>query len=89
MSTQLELRLLPPNPSAFSLNGYLLSLMSDGEWRTPYQMQKALEISTGLWHSDSAVTARIRDLRKPGYGAHNIVKRKREGSRSYEYRIEQ
>jgi hypothetical protein len=84
---QLEL-LPPPKASVLNLNGLVRSvLLSDGEWLTPSQIQRGILNRTGEMHSDSSITARIRDLRKPEYGGHVIEKRIREGSRAYEYRL--
>lgn len=59
------------------------ALMTDGEWRTLEEIQK----STG--GSLPAVSARLRDLRKPRFGSF-IVDRRRRGAASgglHEYRI--
>lgn len=56
---------------AFLLNG----------WTDLYIMAKTLGAS------DAGISARVRDLRKPEYGGHNVVKRKIPHRRSYQYRI--
>jgi hypothetical protein len=55
-------------------------VMSDGRWRTPRQIEGA----TGYpWAS---ISARLRDMRKPRFGAHT-VKRRYVGEGLYEYRL--
>ena len=88
MTTQLELSLLPPSPQALSLVGIVRDVLLTHDWISPYALQAAVEARTGAWHSDASISARLRELRRPEYGGHVIVKRKREGSRSYEYRLE-
>ena len=88
MSVQLQLPIAKPPEQGFSLNGMVRDTLLRHDWLSPYEIQRFIEAQTGVWHSDSAITARLRDLRKAQYGAHVIIKRKREGSRSYEYRLE-
>lgn len=58
----------------------VFSLMSDGAWRTPAQMEAA----TGFnWAS---IGARLRDCRKPKFGGH-VVERRRLGGGLFEYRL--
>jgi hypothetical protein len=66
-----------------TLNGMVLHVLRLGGWWTPWQIQPNVRCMV----SDSSITARLRDLRKPQYGAHKIEKRKREGSRAFEYRL--
>ncbi len=58
-------------------------LMRDGEWRTPR------EISAVVPGSESGLTARTRDFRKPKFGGHTVNKRRRgEGKRGdWEYQL--
>jgi len=59
------------------------SLMSDGNWRT------LREISAAVGDPEASVSARLRDLRKPKFGAF-IVDRRRRGEPSlgiWEYRL--
>ncbi len=44
-------------------------LMEDGEWRTLYNLAKA------VGGSEAGVSARLRDLRKPRFGGHTIERR--------------
>ena len=87
--TGIQLSLPMPRPPfpVLNLTGMVLRLMEDGAWWAPYQLQHAIEVKTGEWHSDASITARIRDGRKAPYGGHSIEKRIKEGSRAYEYRL--
>jgi hypothetical protein len=85
--TQLELELRPQTPLAFNLVGHVLAVMQSGRWLTPYEIQHEIMTETGEWHSDSSLTARLRDARKQLYGGHTIELRKRKESKSYEYRL--
>jgi hypothetical protein len=85
--TQLQLPMPLPRAPGLNLTGLVMSLMADGAWWTPYQLQRAIEALYGEWHSDASITARIRDGRKQAYGGHVIEKRMRVGTKSYEYRM--
>lgn len=61
-------------------------VLSGGGWFTPHQVQAHL-VPMGTWISESAVTARIRDLRKDHFGHHSVIKRRRDGTNYFEYRI--
>jgi hypothetical protein len=84
---QLQLQLEQSVPKPLTLTGVVREILLTHEWLSPYQLQSLVEARTGEWHSDSALTARLRELRRPEYGGYNIEKRKRENSRSYEYRL--
>lgn len=86
-ATQLQLPIPAPPAPTLTLCGMVYDIMRDGEWRTPYEVQRMVERLTGQWHSDSSICARLRDLRKPAYGSHTIEKRPVEGQRSYVYRM--
>jgi hypothetical protein len=68
------------------LTGQLLkvsSLMSDGKWRT------LAEIKQAIGGSEAGISARLRDLRKPKFGAMTVL-RQRRGEPSeglWEYRV--
>ena len=70
-----------------TLNGRVLGLIRDRRWYEPWTICNCLRHSFGIYTSDSSVTARLRDLRKPRYGAHNIIKRRIPDSTAYEYRL--
>ena len=66
----------------------VLALMSDGNWWTPWQLQEEIWRTRGVRISESGASARLRDLRKAEYGAHKVDVRRRNGSKSFEYRLE-
>jgi hypothetical protein len=82
---QLELRLEKVRP--VNLTFLVGHILSTGKWMMPHEIQRVLKDSYGEMHSDSSITARLRDLRKAKFGAYTIEKRKREGSNAYEYRL--
>jgi hypothetical protein len=61
----------------------VLTLMTDGKWRT------LNEISRSTKDPEASVSARLRDLRKSDYGAHQVEKRTngRRARGLYEYRL--
>lgn len=60
------------------------ALMQDGQWRTLREIADA--IGKG---SEAAVSARLRDFRKPQYGAREVERRRRGDARGglWEYRL--
>lgn len=72
-----------------TLNGKVLNLLrrDKNQWWAPWILCEQLWVEEHIRVSDSTVSARLRDLRKPQYGYHNIEKRRREGSRAYEYHL--
>lgn len=54
--------------------------MKDGRWRTLTEIHEA----TG--QPEASVSARLRDLRKPQFGGHE-VQRRRRGRGQFEYRL--
>ena len=62
-------------------------VMSDGCWWTPFSIQNTVAHNTGKYYSESATTARIRDLRKTEHGAFTIEARRVKGKHYYEYRM--
>jgi hypothetical protein len=72
-----------PEKDGPRLSGQLAAvkeLMSDGHWRT------LAEIAGGVGGSEAGVSARLRDLRKGGFGGHT-VERKRLSGGLYSYRV--
>lgn len=59
-------------------------LMLDGVWRT------LGEIGDALGYPEASVSAQLRHLRKPRFGAYIVEKRRRgeEGAGLFEYRVE-
>jgi hypothetical protein len=56
-------------------------------WLTAYEIQARVFEFFGKNYSESAITARIRDLRKARYGGHRIDCRKRRGATASEYQL--
>ena len=63
-------------------------LLSRGHAYSTYEVAGYLEITIGRRISESACSARIRDLRKPQYGSLTVKSRIRHGSKAGEYWIE-
>lgn len=61
----------------------VVDLISDGEWRT------LGEIASTTGDPEASVSARLRDLRKPKFGSHEIERRQRHDDMPglYEYRL--
>ena len=76
-------------PDTKTLNQRIYDVMLTRYWYTPYCLQQVLLAKYGVMVSDSSISARIRDQRKARFGGHTIEKRKREGSRAYEYKLVQ
>ena len=59
-------------------------LMLDGKWRTLSEIHKHLQAG-----SEASISARLRDLRKPKFGAFDVQKRRRgsAGAGVFEYRV--
>jgi len=64
-------------------HGAVKQALSDGGWWTLTELREHLA-AFGIVASEAGVSARIRDLRKPRFGSHNIV-RKRVGSGLFAY----
>lgn len=72
-----------PNRDYERLTGQLKAVydvMKDGKWRT------IPEIGSTVIGSEAAISARLRDLRKPKYGAHD-VQREHVDRGLYRYRL--
>jgi hypothetical protein len=87
MSTQQSLFEERNAPKVGTLNSIVLGIISDGRWRTPWELCDIILRDHKVRVSDSSLTARLRDLKKAKYGAYDVVKQPRAGSRAYEYRI--
>jgi hypothetical protein len=75
-------------PNIVTLNGIVYAILQkSGDWWTPAELIRAILNRENVLISDSSCTARLRDLRKARYGTHKIEKRRREGSKAYEYRL--
>jgi hypothetical protein len=71
-------------------NRKVYDLMRDGNWRTLYEIETGIrDLDPQARISQASVSARLRDLRKPRYGAHTVNRRPR-GERSaglFEYQL--
>ena len=86
--TQTDFDFDPKGPTTGTLNAWVLLLLRcGGRWWMPQELCRAILRTHKVMVSDSSITARLRDLRKPRYGSHVIEKRIRAGSRAYEYRL--
>lgn len=51
--------------------GKVFRVMRDGQWRTLWQIQKAVA-NQGRFYSETCISARLRDLRKTRFGSHTV-----------------
>lgn len=63
-------------------------LLSRGHAYTTYEVVGYLQITTGKLISESACSARIRELRNKRYGGHIVRSKPRKGCTAWEYWIE-
>lgn len=68
----------------FNIHNEILKLLQR-RWLTSTQIQKAIKAREQELYSESTITARIRDLRKPEYGGHPVIKKSVSWSRSPVY----
>lgn len=61
--------------------------MSDGRWWTLADLAREVGRLLGRRASEAAISARIRDLRKPQFGGHQVTPRN-EGGGLWVYRLE-
>ena len=61
--------------------GRVFELMRDAHWRT------LDEIQAFAGGSEAAVSARLRDLRKPKFGGYQVERRRRGSGGTFEYRV--
>lgn len=85
---QLMLQLPPAKPHANKTRSILLAYLSAGEWFTPFELSQKLRFVGDICISDSNLTARLREMRRPEFGGHNIVSRPRAGSTAWEYKLQ-
>ena len=88
MNAQAKLNFELAEPDVKSLVDMVRTLLKDGRWWCPWELCDEIRRTRSIRVSDSTVTARLRDLRKPEYGAHKVEIRKRHGSKAFEYRME-
>lgn len=76
-----------PTPKIETVNAEVLRVLrKDYGWWTPWGLQSLLR-ALGISISEASVTSRLRDLRKPRYGAWTVEKRRIENIGAYEYRL--
>ena len=85
--TQTDFDFEPKGPTTGTLNAWVLALLAAGRWYAPWELCREIQLRYLTMTSDSSITARLRDLRKPRYGAHVIEKQRRANSSAYEYRL--
>lgn len=64
----------------------VLKILSDGQWRTGWEIRDAVYLLTKKYYSESGITARVRELRSKKYGKWTIQWRINNGR--HEYRLE-
>ena len=61
--------------------GQVLCIMRDGNWRTLSTLERQVD------GTEAAISARLRDFRKPKWGTHLLEKRRVGDNGLYEYRL--
>ena len=75
------------DPVTRSQRHAVLALMADGRWRCLHDIVDGLA-AQDILASESGISARMRDLRKPQFGAWTVERRLTAGAnRLYEYRV--
>jgi hypothetical protein len=64
----------------------IYQLLNRGVWYAPHEVHLQLKL-VGCHISADSTSSRMRDLRKPKYGRHKLVKRPRNGTKYFEYSI--
>lgn len=99
---QLSLALVPKPAAVFDgstieandvprLTGQLMrvhSVMIPGRWHTLGELAARTFQVYGVIDSEAGISARLRDLRKPRWGSHQVHRRRREGA-LWEYQLEE
>ena len=65
---------------------YVRAVMADGEWRTLEEIARAVQTRYGTYTPTPSVSARLRDLRKPQFGA-GVVEREYVERGLWRYRL--
>jgi hypothetical protein len=72
-----------------TVHSAIYDLLSRGSWYTTSEIQDLLRLVHGKRQmSESAVSARTRELRKEKHGHHTVHSRPRQGCTAWEYRVE-
>lgn len=79
---------MPEPKDSSNIREVIRDLLSRGYPYTTYEVAGFLEITIKRRISESAVSARIRDLRKPQYGGYTVNSRPRHGCSAWEYSVE-
>ena len=66
--------------------GQVYAAMKDGKAITLWSLRCLIADKFNAYHSETAISARIRDLRKAKYGAYHVETKKRSKG-VYEYRL--
>lgn len=68
--------------------GRVFETMRDGRWRTLHEIAST-EAGRKAGDSEAGISARLRDLRKPRFGAYTVDRRRRETATggTWEYRV--
>lgn len=61
-------------------------VMRDGGWRTLGEIAAATRANFGATDTEAAISARLRDLRRPDHGSREVQRRRRSVS-LHEYRV--
>jgi hypothetical protein len=78
---------MPEPKDSANIREVIRELLSRGYAYSTYEVSGFLEITIGRRISESAVSARIRDLRKPQFGGYNVISHPRPGCSAWEYQI--
>ncbi len=80
---------LTPNEHAHLSGGRyrVYKVMKDGQWRTLWQIQKAVKDQFNTHYSETTISARLRDLRKARHGGHTVNHRHKPDA-PFEYQLE-
>lgn len=66
----------------------VFAVMTDGEWRTLHQIHLITWRMSGKNDSEAAISARLRDFRKPRFGGYTVERRRVGTSGLFEYRLQ-
>ena len=69
--------------------GRVFEVMRDGVWRTLFEINTAIRAQFGNDDPEASISAQLRHLRKPRFGAYTIERRRRgePGNGLFEYRL--
>lgn len=59
----------------------IFNVMSDGSWRTLNEIEQATK------HPQASISAQLRHLRKPRFGAYQVDRRRNSDEGTYYYRV--